>query len=239
MAASRCRRPIQAIRILFLVTLAVLVLISSRAMSQQAAEPSGTIKVTQEEYYKKGGLRAAASVTGSYTRSERQYWDGDPATLKELADLSHVIVIGKWDTARCELTSDGRSITTVHSVVVESTLKGEREPTILEVSLPGGKAQFEDGSTSEVITPGFARPQIARRVLWFLRREGVKVAGPRNANESRYTTTRGPLGVFDLEPEGRRFVAPAGAFSGPLAQRLLRQRLSPEAFVNAVTEAVR
>jgi hypothetical protein len=231
------------IRVLLLVITAAVVSVSTQAMSQQpAAQPAErpvTVKALQDEQYKKGGLRAAAGVTGSYTRSERQYWEGDPATLKELADLSHLVVIGRWETGRSELTPDGRSINTVHSVVVESMIKGEPETSTLAVVLPGGKAQFDDGATSEVTTPGFARPQIARRVMWFLRRENGKRNSPQNPDQVRYIPTRGPLGIFDLEPEGRRFIAPAGSFAGPLAKRLLQQRLSADAFLEAVTGTLR
>ena len=188
-------------------------------------------RTKQAAAFKRGGLEAAAAVTGSYSHRAEDRWEGDPLTLKELADVSAMIVIGTPHRATCHLTRDGRSIETAFVVDLETIVKGEGGFSSVTVFTPGGKIGFADGSTAEVKTPGFLRPQMQHRAVWFLKQR---------AGEG-YTLSRGRLGVYDLDLDASRraFVVAAGGFDTPLGRHVIDDRLSPAQFVEAVWTAVR
>jgi hypothetical protein len=129
------------------------------AQSSNSSQASITL-AAQEVAFAKGGLQAAAAITGSYTRPVQERWEGDPLSLTELADLSAVIVIGTPYRATCHLARDGRSVETAFTVDVETIVKGSGGAASVRVFVPGGKAGFVDGTTAIVRTPDFLRPQI-------------------------------------------------------------------------------
>jgi hypothetical protein len=203
--------------------------VASDGLREQA--PRTTVDL-EREAFERAGLEAAAKITGSYVHTLIWASDGDPATLRELASLSQVIVIGSATSAICRVAAGGRGIVTDFQVSVDSVLKGDRAISGMTISVPGGKAVFADGSTSEVRTPGFLRPQIGSRLVWFVRRESA-------GEQARFVPVHGPLGIYDLEAPTRTFVIPAGNFKSPLGERLLKRRLSAEEFVAEVTQAIK
>jgi hypothetical protein len=141
----------------------------------------------------------------------------------------------------CKLTSDAKSIITLHKVVVESTIKGPAFLTVTVV-VEGGKVVFEDGTSAQIKVPNFLPPIPGRRYLWYLRRAPtVPLKGLDHSIEpsGAFALTAGPLGLFDLSSRERTYVMPSGIPSAQLTQRLLKKRLSPEAFLTHVRELAR
>ena len=204
--------------------------LGSVALVSQSTGGDRASNASADAAFAKSGLEGAAAISGDYIRKVEQRWEGDPLTLKELADLSTLIVIGTPNRATCHLTDDGRSINTVFELGIDTLIKGEGGVSIIKVVTPGGKTGFANGTTATIRTPGFLRPQIGDRAVWFLKQQ----------SDGSYVLARGRLGVYDLNVEafGRTFVAPAGGFETPFAQQLIAKKLAPTEFVQAVWAAV-
>jgi hypothetical protein len=190
----------------------------------------------QREARKVGGLRAAAAVTGSYRTEERLPSAGGPAYLEELADLSTAIIVGSAERNVCRLDSSGDSISTVYTVRVESVSKGTvTEGQAITVKVPGGKVGFGDGTWAEVITPGFLPPQPHQRYVWFLREVSTDEHTAIRPQESGvFRLSQGSVSLYNLAPDRAPYVLPSGDLKSPLAARMMRAKLSPEAFLELV-----
>ena len=198
------------------------------------------LQLKQLAKFRASGLREAALVTGSFV-SEIEYPSvGGPASLKELADLSHLIVVGIPESNAYAPTADGRGLVTLFRVRVESVLKGQSAGDVLTVIVLGGKEIFQDGTSAELITPALRRPQTQHLIAFFLRRaSGELTAG----NEKRlrgapFVPTAGSLGMYDLSNERGPWVQPAGYYNSPLARSIYKQKLTPTDFLNQVRTAV-
>jgi hypothetical protein len=177
-----------------------------------------------------GGLRAAAAIAGGFTMKAPVLEVGGPANLAELRDLSDVVLIGRVEDNRSQLSKGGRMIDLHYELSVERVLLGEVTSPKVEIVVPGGQVSFPDGSWARVTTPGFRLPENYRRYLLFLQVDSNE------SKEQRLVPTCGPLGVYCLSCAGR--VMPSGYFRSPLAQELRRAQLEPDAFVESVTASV-
>jgi hypothetical protein len=122
-------------------------------------------------------------------------------------------------------------------VNVETVLKGPARVDSVAVAVPGGKVSFADGSTAVVRTPGFFRPNIGHRLVWFLQRTH-RLSFEQAADARVWVLAQGPLGLYDLELPFGKGIAPSGNFESVLARRIYARKLDAEAFLGEVRQAV-
>ena len=177
------------------------VVFASVASAQDDPETSKRVS----EARAKGGLRAAAAVTGTYLTSVNQHC-GPTDTVETLVDYSSVIVVGRIASNRCWLNAKGELITTDYEVVVEQSLKGWPSPADrLTMSVAGGRLVFEDGSVAEVISGGMALPLKDETYILFLSPtqfhpgEDQKAA----ANGLIYMLSFGSKSLYHINSRGR------------------------------------
>ena len=202
---------------------------------------SGETSERQRQAMKSGGLRAAAAVTGSFETAKFSFTSAGPADLAELITLSPNVIVGYSVSNVCKETADGTSIVTVHTVFVESVLKGDLPLHPISVILPGGRVTYANGDVAQVKTPGFLPPLQGKRHVLFLRRtDPTMTAGLQEVLElaGSFVPSQGPLSIFDLEPTRTAYVLPSGGANSVLMKRLVKQRMSPNQFIEALSRAL-
>jgi hypothetical protein len=212
----------------------------SRSVANQTAKqgPSRELRLRQEAAWLSGGMRSAASVSGTYMRTETAAVIGAPASLSELSALSHAIVVAKVQSNHCQLSDDGRSVNTLFRFRLEQLLK--KSPTLnlgaeFEVRLPGGRADFGNGTWAQLNVAGFVMPMEGQRLLLFVRRIGGEADLAVNVG---FEPTSGPLSVFALDQMRTGFVVPNGALRSVLARDLIAKRYGVPDFIDAVRNAI-
>ncbi|MDQ3744484.1 MAG: hypothetical protein M3444_08885, partial [Acidobacteriota bacterium] len=128
--------------------------------------------------------------------TELQYPHRDLASsdLADLARRSTAIIIGTPVENVTRPTADGRSITLDYQLKIEYVYKGAlKQGQTINVSLPGGKLMFDDGSTAEVQTPWFKKMLDGKTYALFL------TAGDK---AGYFTTTGEAQGVFEIPTDG-------------------------------------
>ena len=174
---------------------------ASQALTPQQKERLRTMDQEQAAF-RSGGFRAAAAVNGHFVAStETHTWMG--YSLPQLVQASHLIVLGTADSNHCSITRDGQKIVTEYRIQVNQVYKGKASAgqTII-VALPGGKVEFEDGTTAELITPHFRKMENGRQYVLFLE-ERHPLGG------EGYTLTGLQQGLFSFSPDGSTVVSHA------------------------------
>jgi hypothetical protein len=119
--------------------------------------------------FAKGGLRAAAQVSGSYRQTMSPHGERDASTLEFLVKNSELIVIGQIRRNRAWLNNAGDTITTDYRVAVERALKGHAKPgEQMTMSVLGGRVAFPGGSWAQIDTPGMVPPLDNQSFILFL-----------------------------------------------------------------------
>jgi hypothetical protein len=91
-------------------------------------------------------------------------------TIKELANSSHLVIIGRTLGHRSKLTRDGKFITQDFLVRVQEALKGDvPNGSSILVSLPGGSHKFPDGSHIYVLPAGYKQVVDGASYVFFLK----------------------------------------------------------------------
>jgi len=218
--------------------LAGAVLLSSLLTANGGGQEQQRLARLQGEARTRGGLAAAAAVTGSFSGIATYPGDGGPLNLDELVSISDIVVVGRLVLATPELIDEGRSIKTVFQVDVTESLKGHLEGVSVSVNLPGGRYQFENGSWAELVPRGFVPPKLHSRYAWFLRRNETASSTKSTADDGSkpYDLTSGPLGVYDLD--NNSWIRPSGNYKSPLAIDLQHSRQSATTFVANVKHAI-
>lgn len=226
---------------LLTATLAVLTFMPASVVRPQAVSSrpvdQSDLSRRQQTAYRLYGLRAAAAISGSFV-STTGYGDvGGPATLRDLVDLSELVIVAETRDNVCRPLGDARSIVTLYSLSVERILKGSALPTSAPtLALLGGRVGFPDGSWAQLNTPGLARPRKYLRMALFLRRapSAITAGNERFITGQAYVPVAGGLGLYDLSRSQTAFVQPLGFSKGMFARTLHKQRMDPDAFVEAV-----
>lgn len=132
--------------------------------------------------------------------------------LEELAKRSTAIIIGHAIANRAHLTTDGNSVTTDFSILVQEVVKGNLRPgSVAVVSLPGGGHRFDDGVTAFLYAANYKRAQNGKAYAFFLDKKGAVSRG--------WQLTGGIQGQFELDSDSGK-VTPAGtAGHDPLVDR--------------------
>jgi hypothetical protein len=149
-------------------------------------------------------LKEKAKQAGRYAEEQRPGKLNAFADLSGLAANSSVIIVGIPEDNLSALSSDGRSITIDYKVQVAYVYKGAlREGDTINVSLPGGKVAFEDGSTAEIRTPWFRKMMNGKAYVLFLNQSTPRA--------DRFVTTGEAQGLFEIPttPQESRTVRPS------------------------------
>lgn len=157
----------------------------------------------ESEALRRGGIRAAAAVTGHYIGQVSAEPENNVETLKHLVAWHELIVIGRIQSNRSWLTADGETIVTDYRVVVEKVLKGN-VGSLITVSIPGGRVSFENGTRATLVSTMRA-PLNSERYLLFLRpswfpsspQQTLAAAGP------LYAPQHLALSVYYLDSQSR------------------------------------
>ena len=141
---------------------------------------------------KRGGLREAAKVKGHYVAEYDPHWDIGLFSVETLTKSSVAVIVGRFTKKLDARIPDSRVIFTDYEVTIDELIKGNlHQVRTIVLTVPGGRIDFEDGTSAEQITPNFERPRIARTYVLFLTEE---VALP-----SVFFLSGGPQGMFDIE----------------------------------------
>lgn len=166
----------------------------TQSQPQKSREKSDAQKVV--EAIRRGGYREAARLKGHYVGTSDPNWDWANFNLEELTKTSAAIIVGVPQTSIAQLSPTGDQITTNYKVKVENVIKGNLAASnVVEVSMLGGRVEFEDGTSAEIQTPDFERMQNGKRYILFL-------YANRNGSEV-FLLTGGPQGLFELASDGK------------------------------------
>lgn len=158
---------------------------SSSARQEQEPRDVADLK---GKAFERGGLRAAAQVTGNVRHGMNPHGGRDASTLKFLTDNSRLIVIGEIRGGRGWLSEPGDTITTDYDVAVERVLKGPAKAgDHVTVSVLGGRVAFEGGSWAQIDTPGMMPPLKGQTFVLFLE------LSDRHPGPAQRAAARGPI----------------------------------------------
>ena len=175
---------------------------SSPAASEQRGSASDQ-HLKESEALRRGGIRAAAAVTGHYIGQVSAEPGNNVETLKHLVAWHELIVIGRIQSNRSWLTADGETIVTDYRIVVERVLKGNAG-SLITVSIPGGRVSFENGTRATLVSTMRA-PLNGERYLLFLRPSWFP-ASPQQTKAAAgplYAPQHLALSVYYLDPQNR------------------------------------
>jgi hypothetical protein len=148
------------------------------------------------------GLKGAAKVKGNYVQSINPHPDWLSLDLEKLTQNSQAVIVGIPTKNECKLTPNGQMIVTEYDVVVREVLKGNiQSGETIKVALLGGKIKFEDGTTAEVVTPGFNKMVHGKTYVLYLSLYPVR--------SPVYDLTAGPQGMVELVDNGLGVVSQA------------------------------
>lgn len=189
-------------------------------------------RLKEVEALRRGGVPAAAALTGHYMGTVSAEPENNVESLAQLVEWHSLIVIGRVQSNRGWLTADGETVVTDYRIAVQRILKGDA-PRLITVSIPGGRVSFEDGSTA-TITSTMRAPQNGERYLLFLRPSWFP-ASPQQMEAAAgpiYAPQHLSLSVYLLDPT--QGVIPEARPGHPL-----RKELGRRAEANAISEIVR
>lgn len=145
-------------------------LVDGRALPTAKGSFSADQDLTQGQVIalRRGGLPAAASVTGTVVVFKDAMPENGAGSLEQLVSSSQLVIIGTVGQGRSWLVASDDNIVTDYPVRVERVLKGPESARVgVDVSMQGGRVVFANGSTAEVRT-GVALPSPGGRYLFFL-----------------------------------------------------------------------
>ena len=187
---------------LLIVFLTALIFISIVGISGGEARLSGSQADSKKddasernaikEALRRGGLREAAKLKGHYVGEFDAHWDFSKLDIELLTKNSAAVIVGTM-TKKLEsrLTSEGQLIFTDYEVTVQERIKGEvATGAPITVSLPGGRVEFEDGTSAELTTPNFEHMKTGGTYTLFLSESGTAPVW--------YTLTAGPQGLVEI-----------------------------------------
>lgn len=140
----------------------------------------------------RGGLREAAKLKGHYVAEYNPHWWCLQPDVEGLIKGSVTVIIGRFTKKLAARIPDSRLIFTDYEVAVDEFIKGNiKQAKTIVITLPGGRVDFEDGTSAEQTTPTFEQPRIGRTYTLFLTTE--------DAVPSVFFLMGGPQGMIDIE----------------------------------------
>jgi hypothetical protein len=172
------------------------VLVRGTLAQQPQSQPSNNEEVQIKEALRHGGYRAAAKIKGHYVGTFDPNWDWGQFSLEQLTKNSVAVVVGTPINSKSQLAANGMLITTSYDILVQEVVKGNIAlGSIVQVNLPGGSVQFDDGTSAEMQTPGFEHVKQGGKYVLFLSDD--------RSEANTFLLTGGPQGLFELQGEGK------------------------------------
>ena len=173
-----------------LVTVVWFLATSGRA-SQESQDQRTKDEMALRAALNRGGLREAAKLKGHYVAEHDPHWDLAPL-MEDLTKNSVAVIVGRFTKKLEARLLEGRSIFTDFEVTIDELVKGDlKQAKTIVITLPGGRVDFEDGTSAELTTPTFEQPRIGRTYTLFLMEE--------KAVPSVYFLMGGPQGMIDID----------------------------------------
>lgn len=192
----------KARRAVLIASLPVIVLISIIGINRAPAQISGPQERVGNDFreirdaLRRGGVREAAKLKGHYAGDFDAHWDMGLFDIEALTKNSLAVVVGtvvKKLSGR--LTAGGQLIFTDYEVLLDETIKGDlTKGSTITIALPGGRVEFEDGTSAELRMPEFEHVKIGGGYTLFLT-EGAEAP-------NGYTLTGGPQGLVEIMSDG-------------------------------------
>jgi hypothetical protein len=155
-------------------------------------KPGNDDAIALREALKRGGLRAAAKLKGHYVAEYNPHWEWGKFDVETLTKNSAAVVVGRVTKKGDGRLLEGQVIFTDYEVAVEEVVKGDiKQAAPIILTVPGGRIDFEDGTSAEQTTPSFEHPRIGHTYTFFLMEEP--------AVPSVFFLLGGPQGMFDIE----------------------------------------
>jgi hypothetical protein len=201
----------------------VVLLVLSAAAALSVAMAGGRASRPQDIHNERRALTEAARSGGyrELARLKGEFVANVPANslvkfdLDTITKKSAAVVVGTAVSNVCRLSPDGKQITTDYQVQVQEVLKGKAADGTIEVSLPGGRVVFEDGTSAQVNVPGFRRMENGKTYVLFLSERGPE--------HSSFAITGGSQGIFEVI-DGGASVKPYGNALDPIAQKYKNEK---------------
>lgn len=208
-----------SIAVFLSVVLSALVLVVAKRQTRAGLQTAAASRTES--------LREKAKLNGSYSISARpkpmrRYNDG-----KTLAQASSFIVVATVESSNAQLLSRAENFIVTHfQIKVSNVLKGSQQPNqVLTLRVPGGRVQFEDGTSAEVKMPDFwKQPEVGKSYVFFLEQR----------HAGHFVLHGGPQGLFELTGEGR--VKPQVRAEDQLMQNY--ENKDVDSFVSEIRKAV-
>jgi hypothetical protein len=214
---SRCIKPMKKnLKILLLLTGTVAVASLGSAGVTAWANFSSDRRVVLENTLRTASLQERAKEYGSLTvtfhpKPLRRYDE-----VETLFRDSATVIVGVVNDSFSQLsTPKQNSIATNYQVSVSSVLKGSiQNGSSVSVLFPGGRLEFDNGTTAEVIRPKYWRvPEVNSSYVFFLKE--VK------EREGFFELVGGPQGLFKLSSKGH--IVPQGRADDLLMQKYYKR----------------
>jgi hypothetical protein len=194
--------------IMLVVALNILMCLSTlptrgQQTNRQTLAPDDFIQI--RDALRRGGYREAAKVKGHYVGEFDPHWDFGLFDIESLTKNSVVVVVGVATGALpSRLAANGQLIVTDYEISVRETIKGKGlAGGKIKVSLPGGKMEFEEGTSAELRTPQFEQIKVRRTYTLFLTEDQTE--------PGVFTLTGGPQGLVEIATGG----APVKSYGRP------------------------
>lgn len=204
-----------------LIAIIVMVAVSGLIFGLSLSRSSGPSKTPVRS------LRELAKTQGRYTafaqsKSPQQYND-----LAALVRDSPTIVTGTIEALAPQLLPPAENfIVTDCRLTVKDTIKGTVRPgETITLRLPGGRVEFDDGTSAEVeLTDFLGYPKVGETFIFFLRKKG----------DSKFSLQGGPQGLFEVSSDAT--IEPQTQAINKLAETY--QNMSLKSFLKEIQQEV-
>ena len=194
--------PLKGILIVTVVLAAIAVtVVSFRAVWAQQSRPQSTAPDPDDrraliEAIRRGGYKAAAKLKGHYVGKYDPHWDWAQYDIEMLTKYSEVVaVVVPSKKLGGHLSFTGQEITTDYEVSVKASIKGPvQEGSTIRVSIPGGRVEFEDGTSAELRPLNFQQMELDKTYTLFLNQDQTR--------EMVFVLTAGPQGLVETPADG-------------------------------------
>jgi hypothetical protein len=159
---------------------------------------------------RRGGLREVARVKGHYVGYFDPRWDFGRFDIEALTKNSAVVLVGvPSKIVGSQLAARGQLIVTDYEVTVQEVFKGPfSEGSTIRVRLPGGKVEFEDGTSAEQRTRDFEPMRVGLTYTLFLSESDIA--------PGVYELSGGPQGLVEIADD--KTVKSHGRPSDPISE---------------------
>lgn len=189
----------KALLLTFLIVVTLVSIVAIRGTSARLSssqENSANDYVMVRDALRRGGVREAAKVKGHYVGEYNPHLDFGLFDIEALTKGSSEVVVGTVvKTLGPRVEEEGQVIFTDYAVVVDETFKGvPTKGLTITIALPGGKVEFEDGTSAEQRARDFEHVKPGKVYAFFL---SESTHGP-----YEYFLTGGPQGLVEIMADG-------------------------------------